>query len=134
MWKSTPFASSGLSLIDSQGRIKGGSTLGKCQGPRAFGGPADFLGLAVVYGAMFFGTAPHGFGLTYYIRFGALGPHVLISNMNRVPFCVISCKRWLRMRKIAFQISNIFGGEPPDPPLIVEPWAPPRIATAIFSS
>ena len=48
-----------------QGRIKGGGTLGKCQGPRAFGGPADFLGLAVVYGPMFFGTAPHGFGRTY---------------------------------------------------------------------
>ena len=26
------------------------------------------------------------------------------------------------------------GGEPPDRPLIVAPWAPPRIATAIFSS
>ena len=52
-------------------------------------------------------TAPHGFGRTirrtYYTCIGALGPHVLISNMNRVPFCVISCKRCLRMRKIAFQ-------------------------------
>ena len=80
-----------------QDRIKGGSTLGKCQGPRRFFGPT------VVYGSMFFGTALHGFGRTYHICSGAQGHHVLISNMNRVPFCVISCKRWLRMRKIAFQ-------------------------------
>ena len=41
-----------------QGQIKGGGgTLAKCQGPRAFGGPADFLGLAVVYGPVFSG--PH---------------------------------------------------------------------------
>ena len=59
--------------------------------------------LAVVYGAMFFGSAPHGFGRTYHICSGALGPRVLISDMNRVPFCGISCERWLRMRKIAFQ-------------------------------
>ena len=28
----------------AQGRIKGGGTLGKCQGPRAFGGPRRFYG------------------------------------------------------------------------------------------
>ena len=67
------------------------------------GGPAEFLGLAVVYGPMFLGTALHGFGRTYHICSGAQGHHVLISNMNRVPFCVISGKRCLRMRKIAFQ-------------------------------
>ena len=83
----------------------GGGTLGKCQGPRAFGGPRAqiFLDLVVVYGHMFFGTALHNFGRTYHICSGALGHRVLISNMNRGPFCVISCKRWLRMGKIAFQ-------------------------------
>ena len=88
----------------ARGGLRGGGALwASARGPALSGGHADFLGLAVVYGAMFFGTAPHGFGWTYYICIRALGPHVLISNMNRVPFCVISCKRWLRMRKIAFQ-------------------------------
>ena len=42
----------------SRARLRGGGgTLAKCQGPRAFGGPADFLGLAVVYGPVFSG--PH---------------------------------------------------------------------------
>ena len=80
------------------GGLRGGALWASARGLALSGGPADFLGLAVVYGAMFFGTVPHGFGRTYYTCIGALGPH-----MNRVPFCVISCKRWLRMRKIAFQ-------------------------------
>ena len=79
--------------ICMQWRIKGGALWASARGPALSGGPADFLGLAVVYGAMFFGTASHGFGRTYYTCIGALGPHVLISNMNRVPFCVFSCKR-----------------------------------------
>ena len=56
--------------------------MGKSQGPRAFGGPADFSGLTVVCGAMFFGTAPHGFGRTYYICIGALGPDVLLGRFR----------------------------------------------------
>ena len=61
----------GASNSSCQGRIKGGGTLSKCQGPRAIRGPADFLGLAVVYGPMFFGTTLHGFGRTYHILYVA---------------------------------------------------------------
>ena len=58
----------------NQGRIKGGGALwASTRGPALSGGPADFLGLAVVYGAMFFGTAPHGFGRTVYVS-GRWGP------------------------------------------------------------
>ena len=47
-------------IFRRQGRIKGGGALwASVRGPALLGGPADFLGLAV-YGAMFFGTAPHG--------------------------------------------------------------------------
>ena len=103
---------------NDQGRIKGGGHFG--QVPRFRGAPrADFLGLVVVYGPMFFGTALHNFGRTYHICSGALGHRVLISNMNRGPFCAISCKRWLRMRKIAFQGSrfqNFPRENPPDSP------------------
>ena len=72
-----------INLNKAQGRIKkGGALWASARGPALSGDPADFLGLAVVYGAMFFGTEPHGFGRIYYICIGALRPHVLISNMN----------------------------------------------------
>ena len=48
---------------------------------------------------------------------GAGAPRLNIKYESRT-FCVISCKRWLRMRKIAFQrfqISKIFRGRRPDP-------------------
>ena len=91
-------------LVSTQGRIKG-RHFGQVPGAPRFRGAqcADFLGLVVVYIPMFFGTALHNFGRTYHICSGVLGHHVLISNMNRGPFCVISCERWLRMRKIMFQ-------------------------------
>ena len=43
------------------------------RGPALSGGPADVLGLAVVYGPMFFGTALHGFGRTYIYVAGRWG-------------------------------------------------------------
>ena len=77
-----------LNIGQRQWRIKGGGTLGKCQGPRAFGGPADFLGLAVVYGAMFFGTAPHGFwaDILYMYR-GAGAPRFNIKYESHTFLC-----------------------------------------------
>ena len=82
---------------NSRGGLRGGGTLSKCQWPRAFGGPRRFFGPRGCLWRHVFRDRTARFCI------GALGPHVLISNMNRVPFCVISCKRWLRMRKIAFQ-------------------------------
>ena len=56
-------------LIVYRGGLRG-ALWASARGPALSGGPADFLGLAVVCGAMFFGTAPHGFGRTYYICIG----------------------------------------------------------------
>ena len=103
-----------------QWRIKGGGHFGQVPGaPRFRGAPQIFWASRLFMAPCFSG--PHRMVLGGHIIrvwcIGALGPHVLISNMNRVPFCVFSCKRQLRMRKIGFQrfqISKIFGGEPPN--------------------
>ena len=95
----------GASNSSCQGRIKGGGHFEQVpgapryQGPRRFFGPRGCLWPHVFrdHTARFWADIP------YTVCSGALGHHVLISNMNRVPFCVISCKCWLRMRKIAFQ-------------------------------
>ena len=84
---------------ERQGRIKGGALWASARGP-ALSGARRFFGPRGSLWPHVFGTALHGFGRTYHI---CSGHHVLISNINRVPFCVISCKHLLRMRKIAFQ-------------------------------
>ena len=63
----------------ARGGLRGGGTLGKCQGPRAFGGARSFFGLRGCLCRHVFIRDRTRFGWTYYICIGALGPHVLIS-------------------------------------------------------
>ena len=77
-----------FALGPTQWRIKGGGALwASARGPALSGGPTDFLGLAVVYGAMFFGTAPHGFGRTLYMYRGAGAPRFNIKYESRTFLC-----------------------------------------------
>ena len=70
-----------------QWRIKGGGALwASARGPALSGGPTDFLGLAVVYGAMFFGTARFWADILYMYR-GAGAPRFNIKYESRTFLC-----------------------------------------------
>ena len=74
-------------FIDTRGGLRGGGHFRQVPGASRFRGAPQIFGTRGCLWPMFFGTAPHGFGRTYHICRGALGPRILISNMNRVLFC-----------------------------------------------
>ena len=94
-----------------------GGHFGQVPGAPRFRGPHRFFGPRGSLWPHVFGTALHGFGRTYHI---CSGHHVLISNINRVPFCVIivvnvasECRK-SRFRGSRFQ--NLPGDNPPGSP------------------